>query len=897
MDRRRASIVGLAVALAVAAGLALVLSRSGPLDGEDEARDPRDGAGPAAVAGPPLVATADGALATGGRSGAPAAAKGDGPARDLLPTDAAREGVGIVVDDAERPVADAAVERRTREGVPVLRVTTGRDGRFRLPLPAGERGAWCRASASGFVHRGAEAFVEAGRETRIVLVPACPLRVRLLDAATAAPVAGASVRAVSGEVLRAVFTHALDPAPSDEAVTDARGAATLSTEGGPAALIVQPREHAPVTVRGISVPRDGTDVEVRLARGGTVEGTLRDASGAGVAGASLRLDVVESYRREATTDGAGRFRFANVPLADRGDDRFDGEFDGAWIVARAAGWPTTRFDLASLPEPGATTHVELTLVPGVQVEGRVVAADARGLGALRVESHRLDGRSSRGDDPAPVAVAPDGTFAVGPLPAGSWWFAVVDAVTFRHLVARTVTVPDDVARGPLTLTLPDRSGTFSVRVLDAQGGAVGGAEVKVSAALGSVVTEVGSVGTDASGHARLDGVPREGVTALVSAPASAPVVVRPTTTDLAAGRLVVVTLPSGEASGRVVRLDGSPARVRLHLLTIYDGCGDYGPVVETDADGAFRFRHLPVGEAISVSVEDDAWTLVGGDVEVRAGDEGLRWVAVRRDEQARLHVALVLVDAATGFPVPVALGTVSVEVLGERGFGRRIAADPGSANEEGRFVSAEPLAPGIYELSVVAEGYRTVRLPRVVLPRNGDPAVVRLVRGASLRGRVEDAAGSGIDDVRVRVADRTATTDPRGMYVVDGLDEGRVTVELEGRYVRSRTTSAVLAGTQPTTLDVRLVRTAAVRVEATGAGAARGSWTAAVEVVPVAGGPSCRGTLAGVVRSAADVAFADVVGVEPGRVRVVVTREGRTSAPVEVDAPVGATTTVSVPLP
>ena len=43
-----------------------------------------------------------------------------------------------------------------------------------------------------------------------------------------------------------------------------------------------------------------------------VEGTVRDASGAVIADASVVLDS-ESYRVEATTDASGHFLFAAIP--------------------------------------------------------------------------------------------------------------------------------------------------------------------------------------------------------------------------------------------------------------------------------------------------------------------------------------------------------------------------------------------------------------------------------------------------------------------------------------------------------------------------------------------------------------------------------------------------------
>src|SRR5215467_6768484 len=48
---------------------------------------------------------------------------------------------------------------------------------------------------------------------------------------------------------------------------------------------------------------------------GTIEGTVKDPSGAAIAGASVEiLNPVSRYERSATTDTEGKFRFANVPF-------------------------------------------------------------------------------------------------------------------------------------------------------------------------------------------------------------------------------------------------------------------------------------------------------------------------------------------------------------------------------------------------------------------------------------------------------------------------------------------------------------------------------------------------------------------------------------------------------
>ena len=66
---------------------------------------------------------------------------------------------------------------------------------------------------------------------------------------------------------------------------------------------------------GLSFLLCATPSRAQLGNSGSIEGVVKDQSGASVAGAKVEIgNPVSSFHREATTDSAGSFRFTNVPF-------------------------------------------------------------------------------------------------------------------------------------------------------------------------------------------------------------------------------------------------------------------------------------------------------------------------------------------------------------------------------------------------------------------------------------------------------------------------------------------------------------------------------------------------------------------------------------------------------
>ena len=66
---------------------------------------------------------------------------------------------------------------------------------------------------------------------------------------------------------------------------------------------------------GLSFLLCATPSRAQLGNSGSIEGVVKDQSGASVAGAKVEIgNPVSGFHREATTDSDGSFRFTNVPF-------------------------------------------------------------------------------------------------------------------------------------------------------------------------------------------------------------------------------------------------------------------------------------------------------------------------------------------------------------------------------------------------------------------------------------------------------------------------------------------------------------------------------------------------------------------------------------------------------
>jgi hypothetical protein len=219
------------------------------------------------------------------------------------------------------------------------------------------------------------------------------------------PVAGAkvTVRGSAGIVLTVA------------GVTGEDGAAELSglPKNAGVALDVKAKGFRPA--RNLRFDLESSPFTVKLSRGGSISGTVRDAEGTTVAGAEIALTGDKSVGRQVeSSDPMGAFTF-------------DGVDDGGWrLVASAAGYANSEPAKAEVEDHRSVEGVSLVLNPADAIAGHVVDGSGAAVGGARV---RLVDGSARDDLDRASAIAEavsasDGAYQlVAAPPQDSWLIA------------------------------------------------------------------------------------------------------------------------------------------------------------------------------------------------------------------------------------------------------------------------------------------------------------------------------------------------------------------------------------------------------------------------------------------------------------------------------------------
>lgn len=559
----------------------------------------------------------------------------------------------------------------------------------------------------------------------------------------------------------------------------------------------------------IVLPHDG-DVTWTLGAGvRPLRGVVVDLdSGAPIKGARLRTSGPE-WARVVAADRDGRFVVdvpANVP---------------GWITATAAGYGETDLDIL----PG-TQEVVARLARQGRIVGVVVRRDGGGPAAgAHVFASAVEGgwtsRTTVADAhgrftlDVPPGWAQYGVFGGGwmlgpdrldPGLADDWAVEVASGGT-AHVVL--VAVP--TARAEITVTGPE-------------GRAVPGAEVSIDEVEGR---------TGPDGRVALEGFAREHILLMRD---SSPHV-GPTVQVVAAGfRRESVRLPiiaEGEAPQVAVQLERG-ATLEVHVRASRDDAPIAGAAVSvhwqahaaTDANGVARIEHLATG-ATYVCVAAAGFA-----------DWEQTIVLVATAEAEQVEVKLVRpepvpperVDEPGPADARETAGTIRVQVADAAGrpvpnwtceFRQEGGEEPASSERHyssGGSDAELKLKPGrnvrmltIYDARDAA-GRRVDAAPATFPMPSPPPDVweVTLPRGLSIRGRVVDAEGRGVEGVHVIASQQvtpavddqqptlervgTASTDGDGAFLVPGLAPGSASLTL-------RTWGAHTA-TPPTTVPV-----------------------------------------------------------------------------------------------
>jgi protocatechuate 3,4-dioxygenase beta subunit len=266
--------------------------------------------------------------------------------------------VGVVVDEAGRPLPDVKVSMRGDSQ------TTGPDGKFRSgPLAAG------RQLLSG------EKVGCSGEPQWLELEPGDnPLRLTLICAPTVAgKVVDANGAAVEG--VRVSLVSLGSEARASDATTDAKGSFQLSLPSGVFELTTAHAEFRPHHAQ-VRAPSQG--LVITLDAGASVSGHVKDPAGRPARGVAVR--VLPALLGDLANDSAGEAYFSPAETDENGSFTLNGLRAGRVLVmAEDRRWGYAASGSFALTGGGRHEGVEVAFRRGRVLAGTVVDENGKGL--------------------------------------------------------------------------------------------------------------------------------------------------------------------------------------------------------------------------------------------------------------------------------------------------------------------------------------------------------------------------------------------------------------------------------------------------------------------------------------------------------------------------------------
>jgi hypothetical protein len=503
---------------------------------------------------------------------------------------------------------------------------------------------------------------------------------------------------------------------------------------------------------GIRVMRQGelpaADLRIELPRLGALRGRVVDSkSGHPVAtfAVATALSAAEWSGAEPQSfyDAAGQFVLRDIPVGE------------VSVSVRAEGYLPKDAPALVFADGEEAPPVEISLEPGVEVQGRVTTSTGQPLPDVRV-SAAADGA----EEEATVESDEEGRFRFPGLPRGTVTldFQHAGYVSARRSFDTADTTRVDVALAP----------GLSLKGVVLSGG-VGVPDAYVNASSSAADADDGSAKSGEGGTFTIEGLSPGRYTVTASNGDEGEARLENVEVEKAGLlRLVLERKPTAVLTGVVTGLPSGDATFTTRVMATGEDGGSGNAFV--DSRGAFRMEKAPVGR---VRVQAVAVTMAGGSRSSRAKDLTLE---PGSESQAVLEFNddVVISGRVTRDGSPASGGSIFFRASDGAG---GMASARLDARGDYELVGVEP---GPYSVTVAGMGfsYATEYLVRESAQFDIDAT------GASVKGQTVDAADgsplSGVDVSLWREDDTkptgSQTTGPKGQFVVRSLREGRYRV-------------------------------------------------------------------------------------------------------------------------
>lgn len=381
----------------------------------------------------------------------------------------------VLLADGSVPTAfqvEAKPEAKAGEGPFGFRMRFGRDGEEDFTDPAGNfrlddvapgtvtveaRAVGAAPGRKSGVKVAAEQVVDVGT---LVLPEGRTVRGRVLDAKDDTPLAGAVVSALVAQGGMRVRLPGMD---------GAAGSAVSGTDGAFEIRGLEPRAYNVAaqhpdfspneTTVEVPADQDPGEIAVRLSRGGTLTGLVRDAAKAPVPGANIM--VMKGFGGElqsAATGPDGRYTIEKLSPGTYSAIRQPD--DGRIIIGMGMKQVTIK--------EGEITTLDFDEASKHQVTGRILRS-GKPVGNVNVIFFQGDGRA--GGAMKTTSADAEGRYSIGVDAPGPYTVAVSGGMMFGGSQA-TVVVPDAPTA---TIDVQLKSGAITGRVVDPDGKPVAGA--------------------------------------------------------------------------------------------------------------------------------------------------------------------------------------------------------------------------------------------------------------------------------------------------------------------------------------------------------------------------------------------------------------------------------------